>query len=163
MFTEKSFLNIRFMAPCMLMLAGVLVFQDALANDPYKNNAISENIHVNCKNFSIASNGVLSADCNAVKRTNSQGVVYYDTAQKTIDLDDYLGNDLGSTTGLSWSHQNISAFCSTFSVSVHSGGVTFSANCDYLSGIPPTVTVKRKSVNLNAGIKCDSSGNFAGR
>ena len=90
MSAQKLTRNISSVAPWMLMFIGVLFCQGSLAQQPP---SMSANIHQNCTGFSIASNGVLSATCQT-SITAVPGGVNVTTATKTIDLDDYLGNDL---------------------------------------------------------------------
>ena len=151
-------------APWMLTFISVFFCQGALANDHYSNSAMSADIHKNCKNFSISSTGVLSADCNTYLEIATQETRSYTTRKKSIDLDHYIGNDLPNQNSLRWDDTDFSNFCSGLSINVHANGVDLSGQCHYWVFGMAEVTDSHKNINLNDGIKCDTSnGNFAGR
>ncbi len=150
------------LAPCMLACVALVSSQGALANPHYRM-AMSEDIHKNCKNFAVAADGTLTADCNAVRRVDSRRNEWYETGSKSIDLDTEVGNDQGNSSALSCGSVNFSSQCSNFSVSAHASGVDLSADCTLVSD--GKTTRPRKTVNLNSCIKCDTSskGDFTGR
>ena len=146
---------------CSATLAGT--------NPHYRNSPLQADIHRNCDNFSIASDGTLTADCNAVAAPNTRGgTVSYETRRKTIDLDDHLGNRRARKE-LYFGGSDFSGDCNDLAVAVHANGVKLSGSCRYIDeatglrgGATPTSTPK--SIELNAGIQCDTAnGNLIGR
>ena len=168
----KTLSQIKVALPWMLTCMAILFCQGALAasNDYYKN-VMSEDIHKNCENFSInSSTGVLTADCNAVKKNDTRGNVWWETRQKTIDLDDYLGNNQKKKDELSWNDTDFSDDCRNLSLSIHASGVDLTGECVYYDKREASVGgsggpyYPDKTVNLNSGIKCDTSnGDLKGR
>ena len=143
----------RALLPCAA-LALSLVVLSANANEYYVQDKITEDLHTACKEFSIASDGVFKALC--IKNTSVAPV------ERSIDLDDHIGNDLYSDN-LKWGWDNFSAKCNSLTVSVHASGVTLKGHClkgnknlARIAGGSSTWKVW-KELELNDGIKSDST------
>ncbi len=116
---------------------------------------MSADLHKNCKSFSIASDGMLTGVCNAVKRADNRGNVWYETKTKTIDLDDEVGNEQSKEKTLTCGRSAFSTYCRNLSVSIHAKGVDLTGECIY--HVDGKTTWPSKTINLNDGIKCDTS------
>ena len=107
-------------------LAGIVAVCAALsvpapAWAAYDSKSTDGDVLSSCKDFSINSSGVLSANCNEWDNDKVQSV-----KARVIDLDEKIGLKDGK---LEYNQSNVSGDCSDLSVSVSSSKLTLSAVC----------------------------------
>ena len=116
----------------------------------YAGNSDSPDIDVSCKDFSVASTGVLSATCNY----EASGSIT--TKSTTLDLDTVLGCD--NNGNLTWQGTNFSDNSSNIGLELDSTGrdILVVATCD--AGDPPEKDGKELDDGLNnkGGSLCDA-------
>ena len=108
------------------------------------------NLHEDCKDFNLRQTS-LKVELEAWCRTSDDNE---DTKHSNVDLSDYIGNDNGA---LSWGGSDFHEDCTNPRLTVHSGGVTLTAECDTGVASPPTRTA---SLELNDYLEVDEGGSL---